>query len=175
MPEHSGVYLSGRKSEYLKDTTLQDKLIEDAKGSSRNGNFPGGTIVPEGTIQGTSGGYFDERYHEHKQHLLDKTRLRDVGVDSVDNKIGFAAQYIGKTDMKTEKAEGKRLRKLLHCGEGHRLVCQSQRSMKKPFERSKNRKPESFMRIISVSPEPSVAAPPTALVPNPQYRPEESG
>jgi len=165
--EPPGVYLSARKAEYLKDTTLQDKQIEDAKNSSRM-EFPDWTVVPEDEL-GHAGGYFDRTYHPRKQHLLDKT-LRDAGVDCVDNKIGFE-QYTGKTDMKVEKAE-EYLRKLF-IAEKVIDLCVKAKIDEEAFERSKNRKPEAFMRIISVAPQPSVAAPPTALLPNPQYRPEE--
>jgi hypothetical protein len=165
--EPEGTPLSVRKAEYLKDTGLQDKQIEEAKKASRM-DFPDWAKVPEDKKL-HAGGYFDRTYHELKQKLLDKT-LRDAGVDCVDNKIGFE-DYVGDTQMDVEKAE-EFLRKLFIAQKVIDLSVKA-KTDEEQFERGKNRKPEAFMRIIKISPQPSVAAPPTALVPNPQYKPEE--
>jgi hypothetical protein len=165
--EPGGVTLVDRKAEYKKDTDVQDQQIDEAKKSSRM-DFPEWTSVPDDDKL-HPGGYFDRTYHEHKQSLLDKT-LRNNGVDCVDNKIGFE-QYTGDTNMQEVKAE-EYLRKLF-IAEKIIDLCVKSKIDEENHERSKNKKPEAFMRIINVLPQPSVAARPTALIPNPLYRPEE--
>lgn len=129
--------------------------------------FPIWTEIPDASVN-EPGVYFQNTWEHHRQQLA--TEWNKAKVECLVPDVGFQ-KYQGLVTNNANKA--KELLRELYIAEKIINICIEAKVKQEEFEHSRGFQNEAFMRIISVSPEESNTAGPSALVPNPRYNPEE--
>ena len=159
-----GTPLATSQSKF-KDRNLE--IIEKIKikeGDSRM-LFADWTNIPPDRRQ--AGVYFEEKYEEKREVL--KHKWEQAGVECLDEEIGFA----GLTGLIVDENKSKEYLRKLFVAEKIITLCMDAKLQEEQSEKKRGLVPEAYMQIRSVMPQPSITAGPSALVPNPQYDPNE--
>ncbi|HYG75373.1 MAG TPA: hypothetical protein VEK08_10260 [Planctomycetota bacterium] len=165
-PSLSGRYMHLLKEQYGKTIEETQKLIDLKQQASRM-NFPEWTEVPANEKR-EPGVYFQMMWQRKREQI--RTRLIESKVECLDDDVGFG-QYKGKVNIPINEAE-EQLRKLF-IAEKMIELCMQAKVREEIDEKNRGVVPEAYMKIVAVQPHPSVAAGPSALIPNPKYNPDE--
>ena len=163
--ETEGEYISDLKTKFQSSNKEVQQLIELKEKSSRM-SFPEWTRVPDTDLK-NPGVYFRQMWERKKNSL--NTKWNEAKVECLDPDIGFK-RLSGISFDEVSKSE-EYLRELF-IAEKIIELCIGAKLRQESFEKSDGLQPEAFMKIISVTPQESVATGPSALIPNPKYDPE---
>lgn len=158
-------YVADLKAAYEAANKETDAETKEKEAASRM-SFEDWTEVPADR-QRDPGVFFSNTYLQRRLNLEDDWRRAKV--ECLDPDIGFKkwsdAGAVGKMDLDKSKEY---LRELFIAEMIVRLAIKAKQS-EEQHERSMNREPEAFMRIISVTPSESVPTGPSALIANPNF------
>jgi hypothetical protein len=158
-------YLEDVKDSYGQNNLQTNEQIDMQKTRGRM-SFPQWTEIPDNKKK-EPGVYFDDTWKKLRYELEDK--WRKARVECLDPDIGFTSYKGLVVDENTAKEYLRELfitQKIIE-------LCISAKLDQERREREKGFQPEAFMKIFSVSPRASEATGPSALVPNPNYKPDE--
>ena len=165
----TGRYLDDLQAVFSANIDEIKKQIEQKESGSRMA-FDSWTEIPV-TEKHAPGLYFADKLQRHKKFL--ENDLPASGVDCRDPDMGFSKKYKGDTVMVEMKAK-EYLRELYIADKIIRL-CMKAKTDEEMHEIGRGLQPEVFMRVVSISPQDSVATGPnTPLIPNPDYDPRET-
>jgi hypothetical protein len=132
-----------------------------------SGGIANWTTIPDGWKR-HEGGYFKDVLLNHIVAVGNDLRLKQVYCD--DDQIGFGP-YTGETRI--DEIQAKEYLRELFIDEKIIELCIKAKVKEEQVERDRGVKPEAYMRIVKISPEPSQPDGPSALIPNPKFSEEE--
>jgi hypothetical protein len=162
----TGELLSVLKDSYGRNNVVSQDQIEALQAASRM-EFPDWTEIPPDTRQ--PGVYFADTWRKKKFALENEWRIAKV--ECLDPDIGFGE--MSGTVVQSNENKARELLRELFIAQKIISLCIDAKKREEEYELQKGVKPEAYMKIISVSPQPSVPTRPSALVPNPRYSKEE--
>ncbi len=163
-----GKGLAELRQEYIDAGLHADKLIALKEESSRM-QFPDWTEIP--ATDREPGVYFAQMWQRKKNQLT--TMLIEKNVVCLDPDVGFG-RYKGLVNITKNEAE-EYLRELC-IAEKIILLCMDAKAAQEADERkwgNNEKMIEAYMKIVSITPQRSVATGPSILLPNPKYSPDE--
>jgi hypothetical protein len=163
----TGELISALKESYSKSNIVSQDQIEALRAASRM-EFPDWTEIPE-TSRKEPGVYFADTWRKKKFALENEWRIAKV--ECLDPDIGFGE--MSGTVVQANENKARELLRELFIAQKIISLCIDAKKREEEYEQQKGVKPEAYMKIISVAPQPSVPTRPSALVPNPQYRKDE--
>lgn len=161
-----GTPIAISKSNYSRSNSETEVKIAEKEAASKMA-FPEWTNIPPDTKE--PGIYFASQF-EQKRALL-QTMWRLAGVENVDEDIGFSKEKYNGFVLDENKT--KEFLRELFIAEKMITLCVEAKQREEELEKRSGLQSEAFMRILSVSPQESVATGPSALMRNTNYNPDE--
>src|ERR1043165_7720416 len=150
---------------YKQANEFHEQQIEAKKASDRIA-FPSWTDIPEADKR-IPGHYFRFIWEKHQRKV--EIDCKNANVELADQDIVFKRI----SGMLPDEAKTKEYLRELHITEKIIELCVQAKQNEENWERSQNKKPEAYMRIMQVEPRDSEPTGPTALKVNPHFDPFE--
>ena len=166
MSDAPGAPLAELNDSFTKGNKELDVSI-DVKEKASHMNFPEWATIPE-EWKRHEGGYFKDVLVKHLVAVGNELRLNQVYCD--DDQIGFGP-FTG--EARIDEIQAKEYLRELFIDEKIIGLCIQAKVKEEKVERDRGVKPEAYMRIVKISPEPSQPDGPVLFTVNPSFNAEE--